>query len=253
MELNSDLKIDLSIIQPGLISQKNICGAPRERVTGEKYFRQIIQVYNKEGKLVDSGFVKINDYTDMCRMVRVCNTFKKQYHLFEDWQHYGKDFYKTSKFKLTDLVTGNIITRIESIHIDSFIEKTKSQSLCIVGDLVKDEYSEVLLECLDEYSKSNEPQNIKYFRNIVIKDEKCGCNLFQYLDINDSFKNEEINEKTQELLLNSLVCHCKNNLLEKVLTEEQKVVRAELKLKAQAEIEQVLSIKELETDVANMV
>lgn len=252
MELNSDIIIDMSIIQPGLERQKNICGPPRERVTCEKYYRQAIQVYNKAGKLVDSGFIQINDFTDKCQMVRVCNKFTIAYHIFEVWEHFGTQFYKTSKYKITDLAKGNSVGTIESIYLDSFIEKIESKNLCLIGDLVKDEYSKILLECLHEYSKSNEPQNIKYFRNIGIKNEKCGCNLFEYLDINDSFRNGEINETRRDMLLDSLFCDC-NKSLESVLTEEQKKVRAELKIKAQAEIAQVLSIKELETDVANMV
>jgi len=251
MELNSDLKIDLQIIHPKLIRQQNIC-PPRERVTGEKYFRQVIQVYNKEGKLVDSGFVKINDYTNMCRMVRVCNKSKKQYHLFERWEYYGKDFYKTTKYNVTDLVTGNIVTTIEAMYIDSFLEKTENKNLCFVGDLMKDEYSTILLECLNEYSKLNEPQMFKYFINNETKDEKCECNLLEYLDINNSFRNIKINEKKRDMLLDNLDCECKKSL-EEDSTEEQKNLRYKLRLKAQAEIEKVFSIKEIETDVDNIV
>lgn len=252
MEFNDDLKIDLPNNELKLVRQKNICVPTRERVTGEKYYRQVIQIYNKSGKLVDSGFIQINDYTDMCKMVRVCNEFTTAYHIFEVWEHFGTKFYKTSKYRITDLASGNSIATIESIYLDSFIEKTQTKNLCVVGDLVKDEYSKILLECLDEYSKSNEPQNIKSFRN-EIKCDKCCCNLFEYLDINDSFKNGEIDEKKRDLLIETLVCHCKNSLVDEELTEEKKNVIAEMRIRAQAEIEQVISIKELETDVANMV
>jgi len=109
-----------------------------------------------------------------------------------------------------------------------------------VGDLVKDEYSKILLECLDEYSKSNEPQNIKFFRNIEIKDDKCGCNLFEYLDINELFRNGEINKNKRDMLLDSLFCYCKNKPLEPDLTEEQKQIKSKLKIKAESEIAEVL-------------
>ena len=78
-----DLKIKLPNEKLELTRGKKIGEGFRERKTSEKYFRQAIQIYNKRGELVDSGFVQINDYTDMFQMVRVCNKSKKLFHLFE--------------------------------------------------------------------------------------------------------------------------------------------------------------------------
>ena len=75
--INNELKIDLPAEKIGIIRQDKFYGPLRERVTGEKYFRQKIQVYNKEGKLIYSGFVQINDYTYIFKMVIVCNKSKK--------------------------------------------------------------------------------------------------------------------------------------------------------------------------------
>ncbi len=251
MEFNDDLKIDLLPINLELKRATNHAPS-RERVTGEKYFRQKIQIYNKSGKLVDSGFIQINDYTNMCKMVRVCNEFTTSYHIFELWEHFGTQFYKTTKYRIIDLATGNYVATIESIYLDYFIEKTQTKNLCIVGDLVKDEYSKILLECLDEYSKSNEPENVKSFRNTTNND-KCSCNLFEHLNINELFRNGEIDENKRDLLIDSLDCNCKISLADEVLSEEKKNIIAEMRIRAQAEIEEVLSIKELEKDVANMV
>jgi len=246
-----ELSIDLPSIQVAMIRGEKIQAPFRERVTGEKYFRQAIQIYNKEGKLVDSGFVQINDYTDMCRMVRVCNKSKKTFHLFERWEHYGSDFYKTTNFTITDLATGNTVGTVLDNYVEEFIKNLSpvfGQGCCyLVGDLEKDEYSTVLLECLNEYSNLNAPQE---FQEAKKKFEQAqaeryhDCNLFEELEIQDLFRNGEIDEERRELLLNSLVCKCQKPIkLE--LTEEQQSKRSELRLKAQAEIEETFSKKDM--------
>ena len=244
--LDLNLKIDLPSIQLGLIRGENLNGPARERVTGEKYFRQAIKVYNKEGKLVDSGFVQINDYTNMCRMVRICNKSKKLFHLFEKWDHYGSLFYKTNEFCVTDILTGNTVGAVIDSYVTNFVKNVNTvlgECCCIVGDLEKDEYSEVLLECLNEFSKSNAPE-LPFETSKIFHEENCGCNLFEKLDIEELFRNGEIAEEGREILLNNLNCYCQNKAIETELTEEQKVVRAELRLKAQAEIEEVFTKKE---------
>lgn len=255
-ELN--LTIDLLPINLELTRGKNFNGPSRERVTGEKYFRQAIQIYNKEGNLVDSGFVQINDYTNMCRMVRVCNKSKKTYHLFEKWEHCGENFYKTNKFTVIDLATGETVGLVFDSYVEEYIENVKAMlgdSCYLVGDLEKDEYSKILLECLNEYSNSNMPllNKIQKKRFEEATEEACECNLLEKLNIEDLFRNCEIDEERKQLLYDSLVCNCKNKPLDPELTEEQKSIRAELRLKAQNEIYEVLFIKETESEVANMV
>jgi len=246
--MNINLTIDLQAVQMGIVRGEKFCGPPRERVTSEKYFRQAIQVYNKEGKLVDSGFVQINDYTDMCRMVRVCNKSKKSFHLFERWKHYGSDFYKTTEFIVTNLVTGNTVGIVEDSYVPTYTKNLNTlhgECCCFIGDLEKDEYSTVLLDCLNEYSNLNKPptnqEAKKKFEEI---EESCDCNLFEELEILDLFRNGHLDKERKDKLLNSLVCDCQNRPLDPELTEEQQARRAELRLKAQAEIEEIFSKKE---------
>ena len=251
--MNTELKIDLPAVQLGLVRGEKFYGPTRERVTSEKYFRQAIQVYNKEGKLVDSGFVQINDYTDMCRMVRVCNKSKKSFHLFERWEHYGSDFYKTEEFTIIDLATGKTVGTVVDSYVPNFIKNLNtmfSGVCCLVGDLEKDEYSTILLECLNEYSNSNAPQEVqqarKKFEEAQAEEEikEChDCNLLEKLEIQDLFRNGEIDEERRDMLHNRLVCNCRKPI-ELVLTEEQQAKRAELRLKAHAEIAEVFTKKE---------
>jgi len=250
-----ELTIDLPSIQVGMIRGEKIQGPFRERVTSEKYFRQAIQIYNKEGKLVDSGFVQINDFTDICRMVRVCNKSKKTFHLFERWEHYGENFYKTDEFTVIDLARGNTVGIVVDSYVQEFIKNLSpvlGEDCCyLVGDLEKDEYSTVLMECLNEYSNSNAPQANTEFKKILAQAQaaeeikEChDCNLLEKLEIQDLFRNGEIDEERRDMLHNSLVCNCQKPI-ELVLTEEQKAIRAELRLRAQAEIEETFSKKDM--------
>jgi len=235
-KVSDGLTIDLPSISIGIMRSKNICGPPRERVTCEKYFRQAIYIFNEEGKYVDSGFVQINDYTNMCKMIKVCNKSKKIFHLYERWEHYSTKYYKTDNFSITDFVTGNIIGILGARYVSDFTRDNKS---CFVGDLEKDEYSEMLLECLNEYSRVNSPFTKKS------EDKMCCCNLLEELDINESFKNSEINEEQKQTIFNKLICNCKNISPKPKLTEE-KIKRAGLKLQAQSEIAQVFRNLKLE-------
>ena len=247
--IDTELTINLPAVQQALIRGDKIYGPSRERVTGEKYFRQAIQVYNKEGKLVDSGFVQINDYTDMCRMVRVCNKSKKTYHLFERWEHYGSDFYKTDEFTVIDLATGNTVGTVVDSYVEEFIKNLSpvlgESCWYLVGDLEKDEYSTILLECLNEYSSSNAPQEVQEARKKIEETkEYCDCNLLEELEIQDLFRNGEIYEEGRDMLYNSLVCNCQKPIKQE-LTEEQQSRRSELRLKAQAEIAEIFSKKDM--------
>lgn len=242
---NVDLTINLPAVQLEMVRGEKFYGPIRERVTCEKYFRQAIQVYNKEGKLVDSGFVQINDYTNMCRMIRVCNKSKKTFHLFEKWEHYGSDFYKTTDFTVIDLATGNIVGSVVDSYVPNFVKNVNtifSEACCFVGDLEKDEYSTILLECLNEYSNLNRPPTLPEFKKK--SEERCDCNLLQYLEIDDLFRNGEINEEIRDTLHNRLVCNCQNKPIEPELKKEEQETRNELRLKAQAEIAEVFTKKE---------
>ena len=232
---------------------KIVCEPSTERITSERYFRQAIQVYNKEGKLVDSGFVQINNYSHICEnytdgweVVRVCSKSKKVFHLFERWEQSGSDFYKTPKFTVTDLVTGKTVGIVEDSYVLTYIKDMITlfgDSCYVVGDLKNDEYSTILLECLNEYSNLNKPPvspYLKKFERIL----DCICNLSEKLEIEDLFRNGEIDEERRDMLNSSLVCgYCKKQIIPE-LTEEQQVRRAELRMKAQAEIAKSFSKKE---------
>jgi hypothetical protein len=234
--IDTGLTIDLSVLQVGLTRGEKIQGPFRERVTSEKYFRQSLYVFNEEGKYVDSGFVQINDYTNMCKMIKISDKSKKILHLFERWQHYGTEFYKSEKFSITDLVSGNTIGSLKAEYVAEFTRDNKS---CFVGDLEKDEYSEMLLECLNEYSSVNAPPKTYAYLKKSLGDKTCDCNLLDKLEIDDLLKNGEINEEQKQEMFKSLTCVCKNMPVKLELTEEEKIERAELRLRAQAEIANV--------------
>jgi hypothetical protein len=244
--INDELIIDLSVLQKGLIRGEKIDGPSRERVTGEKYFRQALYIFNEEGKYVDSGFVQINDYTNMCKMIKVCDKSKKTLHLFERWEHYGTQFYKSDKFNITDLVSGNTVGSLKADYVPEFARDNKC---CFVGDLEKDEYSEMLLECLNEYSSVNAPpRTYSYFKK-NFEDKMCDCNLLEKLDIYDLLKSGEIDEAEKQEMFKSLTCDCKNIPPKPELSREQKVERAELKLQAQSEIASVFLRMKLKKEV----
>ena len=110
---------------------------------------------------------------------------------------------------------------------------------------LKDEqyvYSQILLECLEEYSFLNEPEHIRNFKKFREEEENnqdvvC-CRLFERLEIQDLCSNCEITEEEKIQMWNELNCICEKTPPVE-LTEEEQQFRAELKLKAQAEIEEV--------------
>jgi hypothetical protein len=234
--IDTGLTIDLPAVQIGLIRGEKNYGPFRERVTCEKYFRQSLYIFNEQGKYVDSGFVQINDYTNMCKMIKICDKSKKILHLFERWEHYGTKFYKSNDFSITDLVSGNTIGSLKADYVAEFAHDNES---CFVGDLEKDDYSEMLLECLNEYSSVNAPPRTYAYLKKNLGDKMCDCNLLDKLEIYDLLKNGEINEEQKQEMFKSLICSCKNMPEKPELTEEEKIERAELKLQAQAEIAEV--------------
>ena len=232
--LTVSLKIDLPCIPRILKREQCYCGPIRERVADEKYFRQSIFIYNKTGNYVDSGFIQINDYTDTCKMIRVLPKNKVKLYAFDRWEHYDSDFFKTDKYNIYDLTSGNIIYHCSELPHDMGY-----------GNLEKDEqyvYSQILLDCLEEYSSLNEPEHIRNFKKFYDEEKNnpdavC-CRLFERLDIQDLCTNGEITEEEKIQMWDELTCICeKTHPVE--LTEEETNFRAELKLKAQAEIEKV--------------
>lgn len=244
--MNLNLKIDLSVI-PTQISKQNIYDTGRERLTCEKYFRQAITVYNKEGTMVKSGFIQINDYTNMCQMVRVCNSHKKNYHFCKKWEHNGPDLIETDEHTIIELSTGNAAGKVKSEYLPKFIttiEETIDDVCCMVNDLERDQYSELLLECLNEYSDANRPPiNLQFSQIVEDLKEPCECNLLELLDIDDQFNRGKITNDKKEKLLSALKCECEYNPFKPELTEDEKANRAVMKEKARQEVEEVLTLK----------
>lgn len=194
---------------PLLVREHTQYGPGRDREGDEKYFRQAIQIFDKSGKLIDSGFIQINDYTNNCEMVKVCNKYKTYLHAFERWEHYGSEFFQTDKLNITDLKSGNIVkVGVPSYIVASrtFCELSDGESYTF-GNLDRDRYSEVLLECLEEISLANTPQHLREFRQKI------------------TFENP--------------------NLL---MSEKGRILKDELRRKALNEIEEVFAIKNLEQD-----
>jgi hypothetical protein len=241
---DTGLTIDLKAVKIGMTREKQNLEPLRERVTGEKYFREAIYIFNEEGKYVDSGFVQINDYTNMCKMIKVLDKEKKILHLFERWEHYGAQFNKSDNFSITDLVSGNTIGLLKADYVDDFAHNNKSY---FIGDLEKDNYSEMLSECLNEYSRVNAPPYA--YSKKKIEDKTCSCNLFKELEIDNLLKNGDIDHKEKQEMVNCLTCNCKNISVKPELSEEKKIERAELRLRAQAEIANVFLRMKLKKEV----
>jgi hypothetical protein len=245
--MDIDLKIDLSVI-PNKIYREQYYEESRERLTCEKYFRQAIMIYNKEQKWVNSGFIQINDYTNMCQMVRVCNPYKKNLHFCEKWEHYGSQMNKTDEHTICDFSTGNMVGTVKSEYVSGFVktvERIINDVCCMVDDLKRDQYSEILLECLNEYSDANRPSIDRLFAK---KDEEsletCECNLLELLNISEQFNDGEIDEYQKKYLIDALKCRCGSELepIRPELTEEEKANREIMKQQAKQEIKEVFAL-----------
>ena len=258
--MDLDLKIDLSVI-PNKIYREQYYEESRERLTCEKYFRQAIMIYNKEKKWVNSGFIQINDYTNMCQMVRVCNPYKKNLHFCEKWQHYGSQMNKTDEHTICDFSTGNMVGTVKSEYVSGFVktvEKIVGDVYCMVDDLKRDQYSEILLECLNEYSDANRPPTDHLSSK---KDEEsletCHCNLLELLNISEKFNDREIDEHQKKYLIDALKCSCDfNNQSQPIrpdLTEEENANREVMKRQAKQEIEQVFALNGIHSVTQNEV
>ena len=231
--MNLNLKIDLSVI-PNKINREKKYDTGRERLTCEKYFRQAITVYNKDQKMVKSGFIQINDYSNMCRMVRVCNPHKKNYHFCKKWEYDGPNMRITDQHTIIDLSTGNVVGLVKSECLSGFIkniEETIDDISCMVDDLERDQYSELLLECLNEYSDRNRPPQHHLFTK-----ESCDCNLLELLEIDDQYNSGDIDNDKKEELISALKCEYKTQPFKAELTEEEKANREIMKEKARQEV-----------------
>jgi hypothetical protein len=234
--MNLGLTINLPAANLIMTRQERCRGPHRERISEEKYWREAIQIYCKGGKLEDSGFVQINDYTDMCKMIRVLPKNKQHLHAFDHWEYYEGSFFKTDKFNIRDLTTGNFVKECFELP---------AGMMC--NELEKNEeylYSKVLLETLEEYSETNMPdtvlQNRKKFAEIKKNRTCCDCNLFEHLEIIQAFREDRISEKNKNKMLTDLTCDCKVELHEPEPTEDELIQRAQYKVRAHAEIAEML-------------
>ena len=83
------------------------------------------------------------------------------------------------------------------------------------GNLEKNEqyvYSQILLECLEEYSSLNEPEHVRNFKKFREEEKNnqhavC-CRLFERLEIQDLCSNCEITEEEKIQMWNELTCIC---------------------------------------------
>ena len=246
-----ELKIDLSVlpqIMPQTIQirrETSYNGPFRERTSEEKYWRQAIQIYcvNSNGELEDSGFVQLNDYTDMCKMIRVLPKHKVLLHAFDQWRHYGSNFFKIENYNIRNLTTGNFVQ--ECCEVPPDMED---------NDLKKDDeylYSKVLLAKLEEYSELNKPEKVKEQQKIYdelvaarLKEKVCDCNLFERLDINDELKRGLISEEEQVQKINNLICECK--LIKSFDPEPTEEQRENFEIRANEEISEMFIVKAIQ-------
>lgn len=240
MNLNLTINLPAIAVCSGLTRQECYKGPYRERISEEKYFRQAIQIYCKEGK-EDSGFVQLNDYTDMCKMIRVLPKHKQCLHAFECWEHYGLDFFKTKRFNIRDLTTEKNVQECSTLPAGM-----------PYNDLEKNEdylYSKVLLETLEEYSESNMPEIVlqrkKQFAKIKKECDFCSCNLLEYLDIEDAFTEDKISEEDKNRMQDKLTCNCKVETFASEPSEFELMQRAEFKVRAREEIAEMFIVKAL--------
>jgi hypothetical protein len=240
LEFGFELKIDLESISNMSPNCHNSPCSPicfkrgensfdniKEKNGWQKYFRQPIQIYNKSGVLVDSGFVRINDYNNMWKMIRVLPKNKKCLHVFDH-------DCKVGKYIIRDLASGQFISECHEIPDD-----------IPYGDLQKDKdylYSQILMDCLEKYNLHNKPNTeyqccpvISICNSISNSNSICNCNcqLFERLEIINLFENGAISEEEQKTLLNKLTCVCKK---EENVIELTKMEKMEYKLRAQIEI-----------------
>ena len=212
----------------------------RERHEEEKYYLQSIHIFDETGKQIDSGFVKLNDYTKGCSMVRILNKFEKHLHIFKCWEYYGDKYFETEKYKIMDLATNRCCNdyhtykEIETGLIDCNLwglvrcpHKTETMAesrTAFYGDLERDVYSEALLECL-------EPANNLETNKSESEDKFC-CRLEEILNIEDACSQGLISRKQTTEFLNELTCICKPC--------NKREIPYEIKKRAQEEVEYVL-------------
>lgn len=200
-EMNTQMNIntneELNIALPELTEMPTLTRAVnnptfRERVSNEKYYLQSSGVFDKNGILVDSGFVMLKRYSDF-EMVLMLNQKVVYPHAFEKWEHYGDTFYNTGEYKVVDLATSNVLSdwaydvnsRVLFLKNTNNVDESKcnlckkklskycQESKCVVvlepyeGDLVKDKYSVVLSQCLDEISLQNGKNNAKEYTEFL--------------------------------------------------------------------------------------
>ena len=207
MSLNNELPI----LPPAFPLSKQTNDQPwRVRLTHEKYFRQALKVWNNQQQYVDSGYVQINDYTNMCRMVKVLDKSAPCHHICQQWVYYGEQYYTTDFFDIYDFINGRLIATIkqECFDVQQYTAALQTiwPNICVlIGDLSVDTKSIALLDAIEKHSNKNAP-----VRNIIRKQTGvlCDCRLIERLDINDKLYRDQINSEQYSQLINDLDCIC---------------------------------------------
>lgn len=202
---------ELSSIKIPLTRSRNV-EVLRKRFTHEKYFRQAVKVWNNKKKYVDSGYIQINDYTNMCRVVRVLDKSVPCHHVCQQWICCGDEYYKTDFYDIYDFISG---VRIGSIKQNCFdIEKytyalqTMYPNSCLLfGDLTVDINSLALHDAIEKYSNKNAPVSIDYDKMNGYTDI-CDCRLFEHMELNELLHNKSIDHEKHSALIKDLHCVC---------------------------------------------
>lgn len=198
----------------------------RERTTHEKYYTQNITIFDQHGKLVDSGFIQVNDYTNMCRMVKVLDKNKTYIHACKKIEHYDSQTFVTEYYTLYDLLTNKIIGTIHRDIIGThtltqIIKNIDNDATLFVDDLIPDHLSKAILDIINSIHRDNNPNKIiqdsRYsFTHNDDNDDNddteqhtvCDCRMFDVIDINHSLQHQHIDAQQHKRLLRKLECVC---------------------------------------------
>jgi hypothetical protein len=196
----------------------------RERLTHEKYYRQNIMLFDKNGILIDSGFVQINDYTNNCNMVKVLDKNKTYLHACQQWQYSGTQYSQTEFYDIYDLHTGNVIATIhrnyaKSLNIKYILKNIDNDATLFIDDLQHDHLSNQILHAINNIHQQNRHRNNnnsdsryqqeQHDDNDNDEPHVCDCRLFDFIDINHSLQYLHIDKQQHKQLLSNLTCICK--------------------------------------------
>jgi hypothetical protein len=178
---------------PTLMRQQHIDqDISRPRLEHEKYFFTFATSIYKDGKQLQTPFVKVIDYTDNCKPVLVLHSAKIYPHAFKVVSYLGNTATVTENYYVINLATGNILNDFEydpnqntftvkelfrnpdcCIKCNRPNSKCNNNELCVeilyptTGDLQKNLYSETILRCIDEYNYENTKTIPNLFSNVI--------------------------------------------------------------------------------------